>query len=463
MWHKTWSRTFPWCWLWALLAFHSLAANAAEFRGLWVDSFGPGFLNAEEVKKLVKDCRQYNFNALVVEMRRRGDAFYNSKVDPRTVAIATNFDALAEVIKECHTGTPRIEVHCWVVGHFVWADEQAPKQPAHVFNRHPEYLTQDPIGQRCLSKGYYLDPGNPEANLTLYNMARDIVSHYDIDGLHWDYCRYPNQNAGYNATALRRFNEEFGLKGQPAPNDARFSDWRRRQVSDFLRWVNADLWELKPQLVISAAVFANLSDSCSARFADWRQWNQDGLIDVCMPMDFSPKDREIFCPRADAALKQAGCRQVYLGQGAYLNTVEGTLNQLKYIRDKGFPGTVFYSYRHPGGGQAEPGSVLAAVRESFQPSWVETPALPWKKTKGMVKGTVLNQGKPIYNAVVTIESEPARTQQTEPHGSFAFFNLSPGAYTLTARAGGTPAVSRTVMVEAGRVSSVELSLANSYR
>src|SRR5439155_23137409 len=52
-------------------------ALAAEFRGLWVDAFGPGFFNAAEVKKLASDCRQYNFNAVLVEMRRRGDAFYN--------------------------------------------------------------------------------------------------------------------------------------------------------------------------------------------------------------------------------------------------------------------------------------------------------------------------------------------------------------------------------------------------
>src|ERR1051325_9323101 len=79
--------------------------DGAEFRGLWVDAFGPGFFNTNQVKKLVADCRKYNFNAVIVEMRRRGDAFYDSKYDPRTTIITTNFDALAEIIKECHTGS----------------------------------------------------------------------------------------------------------------------------------------------------------------------------------------------------------------------------------------------------------------------------------------------------------------------------------------------------------------------
>jgi len=52
------------------------SAATAKFRGLWVDGFGSGFLNAAEVKKLAEDCRKYNFNAVFVEMRKRGDAFY---------------------------------------------------------------------------------------------------------------------------------------------------------------------------------------------------------------------------------------------------------------------------------------------------------------------------------------------------------------------------------------------------
>ena len=159
-----------------------------EFRGLWVDGFGPGFFNAQQVKKLAEDCRKYNFNAVIVEMRRRGDAFYNPHLpntDPKTSLIAPDFDALAEIIKECHSGTPRIEVHCWLVSHFIWAWKREPDEEQHIFNQHQEYLTKDSIGQKIVSKGYFLDPGNPDANLTIYNAAKDVVSHYDIDGPHW--------------------------------------------------------------------------------------------------------------------------------------------------------------------------------------------------------------------------------------------------------------------------------------
>jgi uncharacterized lipoprotein YddW (UPF0748 family) len=430
---------------------------AGEFRGLWVDAFGPGFFNAPQVKKLVSDCRKYNFNAVIVEMRRRGDAFYDSKYDPRTTIITTNFDALAEIIKECHTGSPRIEVHCWLVSHFIWAWEKPPNQPDHVFNRHPEYLTRDSIGQKFIGKGYFLDPGNPDANQTIYNVAKDIVSRYDIDGLHWDYCRYPNQDSGYNETAIKRFNEEFGLKDQPAPKDPKFCEWRRRQVTDFLRWVNADLLAIKPSLVISASVFANIHDSYGYRFADWPAWCKEGIIDACMPMDFSADNKAIYFPRVDAAIQSRANRQIYIGQAAYMNTKENTLAQLNYIREKGFSGTALYDYRHPNKGQADQDGVFSFLCEHFQPAWTNTPALPWKQDRAIIKGTVSNKatGAAVYNATLTIDSVPSRVQKTEPHGRFAFFNLKPGSYLVHARANDLSAVKRQVKLRPGQILNLD--------
>ena len=70
----------------ASFAFLLLTGAAAlgqgnEFRGVWVDAWGTGFLNANQVAQLVADCRAYNFNALVVQMRRRGDAFYTPGIN----------------------------------------------------------------------------------------------------------------------------------------------------------------------------------------------------------------------------------------------------------------------------------------------------------------------------------------------------------------------------------------------
>src|SRR5512147_445906 len=107
-----------------LLGTLSASAQTSEFRAMWVDAWGTGFLNASQVTQLIADCRAYNFNAIVVQMRRRGDAFYTPGIsgnDPKTTAIASNFDALQDLLNKARSGSPRIQVHCWVTTHVIWS------------------------------------------------------------------------------------------------------------------------------------------------------------------------------------------------------------------------------------------------------------------------------------------------------------------------------------------------------
>src|SRR6185503_652029 len=129
-----------------------------EFRGICVDAWGTGFLSASEVTQLVADCRAYNFNAIVVQMRRRGDTFYTPGIsgnDPKTTAIASGFDALQNLITKAHDtsgGQRRLEVHCWVTTHVIWSSTTPPSQAGHVFNLHPEYLTKNSAGANWISE-----------------------------------------------------------------------------------------------------------------------------------------------------------------------------------------------------------------------------------------------------------------------------------------------------------------------
>ena len=452
--------------IWLVIVGFAIASQsrADEFRGLWVDAWGPGFMNRTQIKELVEHCRTYNFNALVVQMRRRGDAFYlpqSPNPDPRTSELKNNFDALQELIDECHAGDKRIEVHCWVTTHLVWSGTNAPQQPEHVFNAHPEFLMQNSTGNKYIGEGCYLDPGNPNATAWNYKMARDIVTRYDIDGFHWDYIRYPAMDSGYNPTSIARYNAEFGTTGQPAADDAQFSAWRRRQVTDFLRWCNADLLEIKPRLVISCAVFGSRTDAFTARFQDWAAWNSEGIVDVCMPMGYTP-DMALFQTRVDDIEAHRGIRRVYQGQGSYLCEPQRTLEQLNYVVKKGLPGYLLYSYRVPQKGKVDRNAVFSLIHDKLQPQWTAAPSLPWKTnpTNGILKGRITrgDSGQIVYNAQVTIEGPVSRTQQTEAHGHFAFFETPPGNYSIRVSSAQFGTARGLVTVSAGGNTNVSLAL-----
>ena len=89
-------------------------ALASEFRGLYVDAFHPGFKSHEEVTQMVAAAKAANFNALIVQVRKRGDAYYNSKVERKGYDIAPEYDPLADVIGFIrHQGAAFCCVGCW--------------------------------------------------------------------------------------------------------------------------------------------------------------------------------------------------------------------------------------------------------------------------------------------------------------------------------------------------------------
>src|SRR5262245_61941904 len=70
-------------------------ATPTEFRALWVDAFHAGIRSPQEADQLVMEAQQSNFNALIVQVRRRGDALYLQSFEPslEDAAYDPTFDA----------------------------------------------------------------------------------------------------------------------------------------------------------------------------------------------------------------------------------------------------------------------------------------------------------------------------------------------------------------------------------
>src|SRR5438067_6254102 len=84
-----------------VLLFHfsllQVAAQSNEVRALWIDAFGAGFKSSSEVTTLINDARTGHFNTIVPEIRKRGDAYYNSNYEPKASDISSSFDPLQDM------------------------------------------------------------------------------------------------------------------------------------------------------------------------------------------------------------------------------------------------------------------------------------------------------------------------------------------------------------------------------
>jgi uncharacterized lipoprotein YddW (UPF0748 family) len=315
-----------------------IAYAQPEYRALWVDAFHDGIKSPAQVEKLVADAHRANLNALIVQVRKAGDAYFNRSDEPRATDITgpPDFDPLAYVIRLAHASTPRIEVHAWLNTFFVG-------QSSQVYVEHG-----DQWGNRASdgSASGYLDPGVPEVQIYTHQIFMDVARNYDVDGIHMDFVRYPGDTWGYSPLSVGLYMLQNGLKIAPDPGDARWQAWRRDRVTAFVRDLHDDLQLEKPSVKLSGALICfgsgpltpadwTRTSAYTSVLQDWRDWMVKGYIDFGVPMnydsDWSGLEQRWFGQWLQFEKDSGFADRVVTGVGAFLNYPEDTLNQISRV------------------------------------------------------------------------------------------------------------------------------------
>ncbi|MGQ9809363.1 MAG: family 10 glycosylhydrolase [Armatimonadota bacterium] len=465
-------------------------AGADEIRGVWVDAWGAGFRSQSEVEALLGRpgdpnsrgaIREANLNAVFVQVRRRADVCYPSGVgEPYFSGLTpSNFNALQAVIDAAHDttgGKQRIEVHAWIVTFATTSSGTTP--PANsIYWQHNNpndldnyWMTLDENGNETSDKAF--DPGHPRCLEYITDVCMDLITRFDIDGLHYDYIRFTANNQGYNPVSIARFNQRYGRTGQPSPSDEQFKQWRRDQITALVRRVYAKTQLVKPHVKISGAfVTWNPSPTASTRaafqatrpyydvYSDWDSWLQEGIIDLAVPMTYYdwatlPND---YIRWMNFQKDRKANRHVAVGPGTYLNSKANAILEVLKTREPSPAGNYaqgfcMYSYRVPfsGGTWAQ---FAPDLKAQVTPTPVNVPPMPWKTspTTGHIMGTVTDfaTGQWIDGGTVTVTGPVSRTTRTDGAGFYAFIDLPPGTYTITVSQSGFPNASAAVTIAAG--------------
>ncbi len=466
--------------------------DAPEVRAVWVDAFHDGIKTSSQVDQLVAWARQANVNALYVQVRRRGDAYYSTSVEPRSEDpdLAPGFDPLRYLIERAHQGPQRLQVHAWVATLAVWNKRDAmPSDPLHVMNLHglgaaPEdsWLMLRDDGAAWTGDGasgtYYLDPGNPDAARYTAGVVSSIVRSYDVDGIQLDQVRYfeghgLDRRWGYNAASVARFDAASGRdpSSQPDATDPEWVAWRRDQVTALVRRIYLETKATKPSVVVSADVVAwgkppqgpdgwEQSAPFSAVFQDWRYWLQEGIVDYLVPMDYyreDPQQASWLDGWTSWQRANQGKRGVVIGLGGYLNATSDVQAQIGRTRGTQPLGVALYSYAVPSkeAGDGAPGDQVGAsvLRRFFERS-APVPDLPWISRP--VTGNLLIEVPGREGLSVTADGPVGRRWRTDGTGLAGGVDVPPGRYLLTVAADDVPGVPSDVVVDAGRTTVVRL-------
>jgi uncharacterized lipoprotein YddW (UPF0748 family) len=369
---------------------------------------------------MVQSAAENGFNTLIVQVRGRGDAYYRSRREPRATELKdqpAEFDPLAVTLAEAKLRG--LKVHAWLNTSLLANLDALPTDPKHVYNKHPEWLAvprpvaaelykmspRDPRyrarivewskANRAELEGVYTGPANAKVREHIYKIWMDVLRNYEVDGLHFDYVRLASPDFDYSRTSLDKFRkwlepklskeERSQLKQSSKQNPLaaaesyadKFGEFQREQITMLVQRIYQEVKRQKPQVTVSAAVFANDENAYIRRFQDWRRWLSLGILDVACPMAYST-DTAVFKKQVEIATTSAHAagRRVWAGIGAYRIPAESTVEKINAARALGSDGIILFSYDFTTR-QSElnpDGAYLQRVsRAAFEPSVVASP------------------------------------------------------------------------------------------
>lgn len=302
----------------------------------------------QELCLILDQLKAANINTVLLQTRVRGSVIYPSDIEPWDVALTgryggdPGYDPLRFAIAEAHRRG--MELHAWVVTIPCFKQAVARQMGKRsVLGTHPSLC-------RRHDDMWYLDPGLPGTADYLAAICREIVSRYDVDGIHFDYIRYPEGAATFNdAATYRRYG---GGRSKAA--------WRRNNITRIVRRIYEETHAAKSWVRVSSSPVGKYADlsrfpsrGWNARDAvhqDAEGWLRQGIHDILFPMMYF--DGNHFYPFAADWQEQSCGRLVAPGLGIYFMDpsqkdwpLSAIQRQLSFLRSEGLAGQCYFRSR----------------------------------------------------------------------------------------------------------------------
>lgn len=408
----------------------------------------------DEIRDLVKAVRTAHLNCVIAQVRHRGMTYYRSSIDPPAAAWAdrSNFDPLQTLLEEAHrttSETQRLDVYAWFnIFNFGNVDNTSLTQEQR--ERIRQWLSYTTTGTRT----QFLDPAVPEVQEYLLSLIRECVERYPIDGVNLDFIRYPEEEAGYHPVAIARFQRLYGRSDVPKPSDEQWNEFRREQISGFVRRCAALVWKTRPEAMVTVCAVGfggappadDFSKASPYRqvHQDWATWAREGYVDIVTRMGYKrehiPAHAKQFRDWADYSvrlLEKCPGNLVTLGIGGYFNAADNVIVQYREAQRRGL-GTSLFSYWRPCKeadetklfGAANP--IWERIGKDVYPMVASPPRPEWRRNRVTIAVRVMqNKGVvPADGETVTIEGVAKRKLRTDGNGWAVFTALPLGRYEV---------------------------------
>ena len=367
-----------------------------EFRGAWIQCVNNQWKSVgrdrmqQTLTYQLDELQRSNINVILFQVRAEGDALYQSDIEPwsrfltgeQGVAPSPLWDPLQWMVDECHRRG--MELHAWI-NPYRAKTKGTPALTSAYYRQHPDrFFEYDGL--------WIFDPGIPENRAYICDVARDIVSRYDVDGLHIDDYFYPYPVAGLPIPDDR----SYSLYGQGMDRN----DWRRQNVNLFIRDLYYTVHATKPWVKFGVSPFGiyrnqkndpngsqtNGLQNYDDLYADVLEWIRQGWVDYNIPQIYW----EIGHKAADYAMlarwwdANAGGRPLIIGQDVertvkFPDTTNPQSHQVyqKYNLQRALPNVVGSCQWYAKACVDNPQNYTTVLRQVYHPYPALQPQMPW--------------------------------------------------------------------------------------
>ena len=318
-----------------------------------------------------KELAEAGVNMILPNMAWAGVAHYSSKILPQSKTFTQYGDQLAQCVAAARKYD--LEVHVWKI---TWNLEGAPK--GFVEKMRKDGRTQVSATGKPLN---WLCPSHPKNVQLELESILEIVTNYDVDGIHLDYIRYPGSHACYCEECRKRFTLAMRQQIDEWPNAVlpktgkygdKYIEWRSQQITRLVRLLHKRLEEANPDLKLSTAVFGSYPACVTSIGQDWIAWAKAGYVDFVCPMNYTENTNYFTELLADQLTLMPKGVAIYPGIGATatnsLLVPDAVVEQIYLSRFLGASGWTIFDYSLDISETVLPALEMGVTKSKAQPS-----------------------------------------------------------------------------------------------
>ena len=253
----------------------------------------------DELRTILDRLEKAGINTVLLQTRIRGTVIYPSNIEPWDGCLSGHpgkspvYDALRFAIDECHKRG--MEAHAWIVTMPVgkWnalgCKRLRSKMPGNIIK---------------IKADGYMNPESAQTANYLADICEEVTRGYDIDGIHLDYIRYPE-----NLPKLKKLTPSVARD-----NITRIVRTISKRVNTPMPWVKISCSAIV-KFVNTSRYWSHGWDAYNTVYQDAVAWLRDGLMDELFPMMYF-RDNNFF-PFAIDWAEQSFCKTIVPGLGIY--------------------------------------------------------------------------------------------------------------------------------------------------